>query len=201
MLGFLIGTICLFGLVKVLRGGCGHRRHGWGGGCGHRRHGWGGGCGRRGRGRGGSGWRGRHGGEDGGHDEHDGEGSGGGFGRRFWLRQMFERLDTTPGQEKAISAAFDEVRDSMKEARKDWKRARGDVATALRSELLDEVALREASTKLDVAGQQLRDAMTGAVTKIHAVLDQQQRVALADFIDAGAMPFGRRGEGPYRTWA
>src|SRR5262245_53379188 len=45
MLGFVLGTLCLIGLIKVARG----RRFGWGGGCGG---GYGGGCGHHG------GWRG-----------------------------------------------------------------------------------------------------------------------------------------------
>ena len=79
MSGFIIGLVCLWGLSRVLRG-----RHGCG-------PGW------RGRGWHGRGWRGRG-------------WSGGGRAGRYWmLRRVFEKLDTTPGQEREIREAVDEV--------------------------------------------------------------------------------------------
>src|SRR5437773_11173254 len=113
MFGFLIGTACLIGLIKVLRGGCGYGRYGACGGYGPGARNSFGSCG-YGGGYGGP-WqgRGRWGGWGGfrGHDEH----GYGGFGEGFFLRALLEQLDATPGQEKVIVNAVHEIRD---EARK-----------------------------------------------------------------------------------
>jgi hypothetical protein len=104
MFGFFIGTVCLVLLFANLR-----RRHyyaaygPWGddrgyglGGCGR-----GGGFGGFGFGRGF--W-------------HGGRGRRGGY-RKFIARQMLTRLDTTPGQEKAIRNAVETLRNSMIDGR------------------------------------------------------------------------------------
>ena len=112
MLGFLVGTVCLVALVKVLRHGRGWHGH-WryAHGCGH-----GGGCG---PGYGHGHWNG--------HDDGPGPGfgrgrwGGGGFGDGFLLRGLFSRLGTTSDQEKVIRSAFDRVRETMREARGEWR--------------------------------------------------------------------------------
>src|SRR5262245_53421455 len=38
-------------------------------------------------------------------------------GRSFWLRGVFSRLDTTPGQEREIRSAIEELQKSAREAR------------------------------------------------------------------------------------
>ena len=86
MFGFVIGFASLVGLISVLRKGrCAGRFHG--GDCGHHHH--------HHHGHGGPPWA-RH-----------------GRGPHRWMHRLFERLDTTPGQEKEIRAA---VRDFMDEA-------------------------------------------------------------------------------------
>src|ERR1700678_438436 len=97
MLGFIVGTVCLIGLVKTLRWG---RYHRGGGGCGYGHHG--GGWGRRG-------WDGR-----GYQGDHDGGWGGGWGGPSVLLRALFQRLETTPGQEKVIVAAYEEMRDATR---------------------------------------------------------------------------------------
>src|SRR5215475_12529685 len=79
MFGFIIGTVCLIALLKVLRRGYGY---GWSHGCGP--------CG--------AGYDGSHHGR-----------FGGGFGRRWMLRWLFERLETTPGQERVILQAIERL--------------------------------------------------------------------------------------------
>ena len=87
--GAVAGTLAIVVLIKLAVRGH-YYRHGWryGGGYGHgHRHG---GYGRRGWGHRG-GWR------------------------RHALYSPFERLDATPGQEKAISGALDELREKLLE--------------------------------------------------------------------------------------
>jgi Spy/CpxP family protein refolding chaperone len=182
MLGFLIGTACLIGLVKVLRFGRGY---------GHARScGWGG----RGYGRGGFGG-----------DDFGGFGGGGGFGghhggppwagfggEMFFLRQLSRLLDATPGQEKVIREAVEEVRRAASELKGEGRTSRGDVAKALRSEGFDEVLFGEMFHRHDVAMDTVRKAVMGALAKVHAVLDERQRARLADLVEQGPGAFRGR---------
>lgn len=186
MLGFLIGTACLIGLIRVLRGGW--RRRGYGG--------WSGGsCG------GGWGYRGHHG--------HHGEDGWGGWrrgddwdrGGPFWLRGLFERLGTSPAQEKVIRDAVEEMRRSASELRDEARHSRGDVARAVRSASFDETVMGELFARHDTHLEKMRKDMVGVIGKVHAVLDDRQREVLAQIIERGPFAGGHRG-GPFRSaWA
>ncbi len=180
MLGFIIGTACLIGLIKVLRRG----RRGYGYGYGH-----GGGCGGGGRFRG---YRDHEGGDhrEGGFRRGGWGGWGGGPG--FFLRAIIEQIDATPEQEKVIVAAFREVRDEAAKHREEARRSRNDLAKAMRSPGFDEVLLGELFARHDTAIEAMRRAVTGALAKVHVVLDEKQRDHLADLIENGP-GFFRRG--------
>lgn len=179
MFGFLIGTLCLIGLIKVVRGGMG------------------GGCGSRG-GFGGRGWGGWSGHQGGWGHHHGGWGREGFSGGPFWMRGLFERLDTSPGQEKVIREAAEELRASGAGLREELKKTREDIAKAVRSPGFDETILGELFARHDTVLEKMRKDAVGAIGKVHAVLEDRQRERLADLIGAG--PFGRGGGGPYRTW-
>jgi Spy/CpxP family protein refolding chaperone len=187
MLGFIIGTVCLIGLIKVVRG----RRHGWarmhgygyGGGCGYGGgHGYGRGWGGPGDGWGGPGWGRHH--DHGGHDHGPGSFGGGGF----FLRGLFQRLDTTPGQEKVIRSAFEQVQKTMQEARGEWRDG-SEVADLFRGETFDRTAAEGVSGKADASFAKVRVAIVEALAQIHEVLDERQRGMIADFLARG--PMGR----------
>ena len=182
MLGLIIGTVCLIGLVKVLRHG--RRGYGYGGG-------WGGG------GWGGGRFRGHHGdgggfGRDEGGFRRGGWGGGWGGGPGFILRAIVEQLDATPEQEKVIVAAFREVRDEAAKNREEVRKSREDLAKAMRSPGFDEVLLGELFARHDTAIEAMRRAVTGALAKVHVVLDEKQRDTLASLIENGP-GFFRRG--------
>lgn len=185
MLGFIIGTVCLIGLIKVLGRGRGWHRMGYGG--------WGGGgaC--------------SHGGGYGYGHGHRGW-SGGGGGPRWFLRSIFERLETTPGQEKAILSALDELRENKKVVREELQATRGDIARAVASGLVDDSTLEETFARQDRLLAQLRVSFVEAVKKITEALDERQRKQVADVLEGGGF-FGGRGPrwgGPYRgggAWA
>jgi hypothetical protein len=172
MLGFLIGTVCLVGLFKTLRWG----RHG--GSCYGYRRGWGGGYGPYGD----------HGGwGDGGY------GYGGGWGGPgVFLRMLFRRLETTPGQEKVIVAAYEEMREAVREARAEVKNTRAEIAKAMRGPAVDEVLFGEMFARHDAALDTLRKAAIGAVAKVHDALDERQRARFADIIESGPGAFRGR---------
>ncbi|MEO7095230.1 MAG: hypothetical protein ABI175_18360 [Polyangiales bacterium] len=192
MFGFIIGTVCLIGLIATLRRG----RFGYGGGCGQGYGRWGG---HGGGWRHGGGWGHCHHGsweERGGGDVEERHSARSGRGpKQFILRRLFERLDTTPGQEKVIAAAYDEIRDAVHTAKQGWKASRGDVAKAVRSESFDAVHLGEVFGKHDDAIDGVRKAFVGAMQKVHDALDERQRSVLADLIESG--PFGGFGGGGF----
>lgn len=162
MFGFIIGTVCLIGLVKVLRRGRGWHGHGYYG----------------------RGW---------------GPGMAGG-GRRWWLRGIFQRLDTTPGQEKAIVAALDELRDSRQVVHGEMQQTRGDLARAVAGGLVDDATLEETFARHDRLLAQLRVSFVETVKKITETLDERQRKEVARVLEGGWRGgFG----GPYRSgmWA
>jgi hypothetical protein len=191
MLGFLIGAACLFGLIKTIRG----HRYGWHGGYGG--HGWhGGGCG-RGYGRGYERWGG-YGDDDTGPWSWGGRRRG---GPRVFLRMLFERLDTTPGQEKVIRSALEQLFQQKGEVRDEMKQIKNDLAAAMRGDVVDEAALEEAYHRQDVVLAKVRVGLTHAIKQIHEALDDRQRKIAAELLEHGPFGSGRGpfGGGPYRT--
>ncbi|HEU4404217.1 MAG TPA: periplasmic heavy metal sensor [Polyangiaceae bacterium] len=223
MFGYVIGTLCLLGLIWTLRGGGG--RH-----CGGRRRWRGrGGCGGGGWHRHGGDWH-RHGGEgdgpgEGGGDwgyrdappwaRGGGEGGGGPWARRGWgwgfrgvEGAVFRRLNATPEQERALGETFDALRSALRAAREAAGRARGDLATALRQEQVDAAKLGDFIARFDASTAGVREALTSALFKAHEVLDERQRRELADLLEGGFFrrggggpgPWGGRGEGGGGPW-
>jgi hypothetical protein len=192
-IGFAIGTICLIGLARAVARrrwygfapyggyayGFGGRHGGWGG---HRREF--------------DGHHGHHGHR--GHWQHDmwgddsppwrGEGearSEGPWGRGSGVvYSLLGRLEATPGQEKVILAALDELKAIAREMRGIGRDVRADVARAIRGPILDDVALEGATARIDDATLKLRAAARAAIAKIHEALDDRQRKMLADIIDS-----------------
>lgn len=121
-----------------------------------------------------------------------------GFGGRAFLRWLFERLDTTPGQERVIRAAVDDLIDGAHAARRELEASRKDVARAVRAESFDAEAMGEAFAKHDAAISALRKTAVESLAKAHETLDDRQRARLAELIESG---LGRRWHGPYRTYA
>ena len=147
------------------------RRYGYAGGrCGHsrmhRRHG-------------------RHG-----HNDDDGRRDAG----PMWV--LFDRLDTTPGQEKAIRAEIRGLRDRAKTLRKERDRTREDLASAMRGDSFDEVVMGEMFARHDDVLRELRMDAVGALVRIHEALEPEQRGRLASFLESGRRPFWG---GPYRS--
>jgi hypothetical protein len=159
MLGFILGTVCLIGLIKVLRRG--------------------------------GGWHGRWG--RGGYGHAYGYGPGAGFGggpRRWFLRSIFERIETTPGQEKAILGAIDELRENRRVVRDEAQQTRADLARAVSSGLVDDATLEETFARHDRLLAQLRVSFVEAVKKVTEALDERQRKQVADMLEGGR--FGGR---------
>jgi len=122
------------------------------------------------------------------------------MGKGFWLRPLFLRLDTTPGQEREIRAAIEDLERSARDAKEGMKAARAALAKAIGGEVFDDEALGEAQTRVDASAEQVKDAFTAALKRIHAVLDASQRERLVELLTNGRGLRGRR-RNPYRDAA
>jgi hypothetical protein len=142
MLGIIVGTVCVVGLVRML----GRRR----------------------------GWRGRFGYGPGRH--------GYGRRRRWMLGSLFERLQTTPGQEKVIVSALEELRETRKSVRDELKQTRGDLARAVKGGLVDDASLEDTFSRHDRVLAVARVSFVEALKKITEVLDEEQRKKAADVL-------------------
>ncbi|HEX7671226.1 MAG TPA: hypothetical protein VF395_16645 [Polyangiaceae bacterium] len=128
-------------------------------------------------------WHGEHG-----HFGHHGHGhhfGGRRGGRWFGLRRVLERLDTTPGQEKAILGAIDDLRDHATTAREGLRETRQDVANALREETLDQHSFASLFDRHLAELEALRDDAARAAATIHETLTAKQRARLADLVETG----------------
>ena len=126
------------------------RRRAWvGGGCG--RYGMGG-CGPH-HGRSGRSW------DTGGPHAHGPEG----FGSRLFLRSLFERLDTTPGQEKVLARAIQEIRSALGDAKGDWRASRSRMADALRGETFDHEAIDQSALDIVQTAKRTGASVSGPV--------------------------------------
>ncbi len=117
-----------------------------------------------------------------------------GIGKSRWLRFVFARLDTTPGQEREIRAAIEELGQRARDAKENLKESRESVGRAISGETFDGEAFEAASARADASSAQVKDAFAEALRRVHAVLDSKQRERLAALIANG--PFGRWGGGP-----
>ncbi|MBX3273929.1 MAG: periplasmic heavy metal sensor [Sandaracinaceae bacterium] len=145
--------------------------------------------GRRGCGRGWHGGGGRGEGWHGGH-RHRGRGGAG------WLGFVFDRLETTPAQEREIRAALDTLLEKRGELRREGEASRRDLARLMRTETLDETILGEAFARHDERLRELQKAFADALGKVHQALDPAQRERLAAFLERERDGWG----GPYRGW-
>lgn len=115
---------------------------------------------------------------------------GRGFGRGGYsgLYRLFEELDTSPGQEKAIRSALNELRQTFAALRPRLEDTRHGVALALVSDAFDAGALEQALEAPIVDASRSRGAVASTLGKIHEALDADQRRRLARFVES--MPHG-----------
>jgi Spy/CpxP family protein refolding chaperone len=131
-------------------------------------------------------------------------GHGGGIGGSFWLRMLYTRLDTTPGQEREIRSAIEDLRDRAKDAKSGMLETRESLGKAIGGETFDDAAFEAVSARVDATSEKVKDALSSALKRIHGVLDPKQRERLADLVSRGAFNrWGRGGGfgGPYRGGA
>lgn len=122
---------------------------------------------------------------------------GTGHGRRRWaLRALYQRLGTTPGQERVIEEAVDELDRKGRALRDELFRSRADVAKAMRAEHFDTAAVREAMDRQQALVDELKSAAVASFQKVHEALNPEQRKQVADLFEFGPGRFAAHGCGP-----
>ena len=124
------------------------------------------------------------------------------LGPSWALNKLFARLDTSPGQEKVIRNAVEDLFDRLRTHHDELHRSKRDLAEVIRSEGLDEVRLGELFARHDEVIGAARNDFVGALAQVHDALDERQRRRLARMVEGGSFWPHRRGwHGPYRDAA
>ncbi|QRK08155.1 periplasmic heavy metal sensor [Archangium violaceum] len=127
------------------------------------------------------------------HPRHAGRGRWSWRGR---MRGLFEHLDTSPGQEKVIVQAADDLTEAFEKLRDELSATRAAVARSLRGETFDSAALSELDARHEELVANLRRTLRTSLSKIHEALDPRQRRELADMLEyRWGWGYGPRGHG------
>ena len=144
-------------------------------GCGPRRGGWGGP------------WRSapeeRHAGGEGWGDD----GGGGGFGVRRPLRFLAYKLELDDRQVTELAKILDELKTERAQAEVDRRRSLAAFADGVGGASFDDARADEAGKLRVASAERLREAVTTALRRIHALLDPEQREKLAYLIRTGTL--------------
>ncbi|HVZ87961.1 MAG TPA: Spy/CpxP family protein refolding chaperone [Polyangia bacterium] len=159
-----------------------HNGYGWGCSPAEGPHGGGPqGGGRHGFGRHGHG----HGGDD---DGAEGEGFGGGaFGVRRPLRFLAYKLELDEKQVTELARVLDELKTERAQAEVDRRRSLSGFADAVAGAEFDAARAKDAAALRVATAERLRDAVTAALGRLHALLDNDQRERLAYLIRTGVL--------------
>ena len=140
-------------------------------------------------------WAGRwgggqqQGGGGGGQGEDDeAEGfPGGAFGVRRPLRFLAYKLELDERQVAELARILDELKTERAQAEVDRRRSLSAFADAVAGEAFDGTRATEAAGLRVKTAERLRDAVTGALGRMHALLDNDQRARLAYLIRTGVL--------------
>jgi Spy/CpxP family protein refolding chaperone len=102
------------------------------------------------------------------------------------MREAFVRLDTTPGQEKAIVAIIEHARDKVRDLRGELVQLRKEIAALLGSQVLDRTQLDARIEMMRHVVSRLGDELGEALSQVHEVLDDRQRRTLSELIADGS---------------
>ena len=139
---------------------------------------------------GGGGWRGGwHGPPFGGEGAAGGgdDFGGGSFGVRRPLRFLAYKLDLDERQVGELARILDELKTERAQAEVDRRRSLSAFADAVGGDAFDEGRAKEASGTRVATAERLRDAVTNALRKLHALLEKDQRERLAYLIRTGVL--------------
>ena len=138
---------------------------------------------------GGEGWGRRgwhHGGPwQAGHDH--GDPGGGSFGVRRPLRFLAYKLELDDKQVGELAKVLSDLKTERAQADVDGRRTVSGFADAVGGANFDEAGAKAAAELRVKSAERLRDAVVKALSRIHAILDEEQRAQLAYLIRTGVI--------------
>jgi hypothetical protein len=134
---------------------------------------------------------GRHGhghGYGGGGGDEEAEGFGGGpFGVRRPLRFLAYKLELDEKQVAELARVLDDLKTERAQGEVDRRRSLSGFADAVAGPTFDATRAKESAALRVATAERLRDAVTAALGRLHALLDNDQRERLAYLIRTGVL--------------
>lgn len=112
---------------------------------------------------------------------------GGGFGIRRPLRFLAHKLELDEDQVQELASILEAVKTERAQASVDGRRAHTLFADAVRGESFDAGKAGEAAKLRVDASQRVNDAVVDALSKLHALLSEDQRKTLALLLRTGPL--------------
>ena len=112
---------------------------------------------------------------------------GGGFGVRRPLRFLAYKLELEEKQVADLAAVLDALKTERAQASVDQRRTIAAFAEAVEGDTFDEAKVREAGDLRVKSAERLRDAVGTALSRLHAMLDPEQRKRLSYLLRTGAL--------------
>lgn len=120
-------------------------------------------------------------------DGDDGGFGGGAFGVRRPLRFLAYKLELDERQVGELARILDELKTERAQAEVDRRRTLSAFADAVGASAFDGARAKEGADLRVASAERLRDAVTKALGRIHALLDDDQRQRLAYLIRTGTL--------------
>ncbi|WP_394847508.1 Spy/CpxP family protein refolding chaperone [Pendulispora brunnea] len=118
-----------------------------------------------------------------GHHHED----GGGFGVRRPLRFLAHKLDLSEPQVTELANILNDLKTERAQAEVDDRRTMAAFADAVAGNSFDEARAKEGADLRTNSAEKLREAVTKALGRIHALLDDEQRKRFAYLIRTGVL--------------
>jgi len=112
---------------------------------------------------------------------------GGGFGVRRPLRFLAFKLGLDDTQVAELATILDELKTERAQAAVDDRRAITTIAEAVSAESFDEAKAKAAASLRVKSSEKLQESVGRAMSRIHAILNPEQRAKLAYLIRTGAL--------------
>lgn len=116
-----------------------------------------------------------------------GDHEGGGFGVRRPLRFLAYKLDLREEQVDELARVLNELKTERAQAEVDGRRTLTAFADAVAGETFDATKAGEGAQLRVKSAERLRDAVLSALSRVHALLDPDQRQRLAYLIRTGTV--------------
>jgi Spy/CpxP family protein refolding chaperone len=116
--------------------------------------------------------------------------------RRRMLHWIFEELGTSPGQERVIRSALDDLEQELGGLKREMRDARSEFGGVLGGEQFDQAAVDQLFSRAEAGFERLRNRVTENLRTIHEVLDPNQRQKFQSLFDRWSHHVHG---GPYRS--